>query len=476
MPTATWKFVDQPVANPTVLFDMNRPNGSVLLNFGRKFDISPPQRKRSFNTNSMTDGGVLTASAFENRTLEFSVSLQGTDAQKMAALAAFTRELAKDNNLIMYTPKAGSINPVFFRTMRSDDFVSPPYRGGDKGAWHIDCKVLAEPYAIGTRIDHTTGAVITNDPASGTNPARIDFTGIIGDGVTPPIVRIAPGAAGGLKNNPFYLSQRTGLNFTNYVQAELASLQTDTAAAAGDANASGSGNKLATTTFATNTTMSGRMLVSWSATTFGAENIRGRYRVLVRVGTNTTGSTFKMRWALPQGNNFIRGRAVQVTLDSTKRQIVDLGMIAHPTFEAPKQIGYSGLSAGIETLYVYLDAQRISGANLEWDYVLLLPADERTCIFGNQTSDGGNGVNYIVLDGPNDATYGMDSGTSLFGATANDRLLEAGYGMVPRLGGLPLLVPGVTNRWYILQESSAITVTNTLDMSYWPKWLEVATV
>src|SRR5687768_15079817 len=109
MPTKAWKFVDKIAASPTVTFDMNRADGSVALDFGEGFNISPPPKKRSFTTNSITDGGLLTSSAYENRVLEFTVAIDGTYSQKVAQCAALKEQLGKDQNLIMYTPKAGTI-------------------------------------------------------------------------------------------------------------------------------------------------------------------------------------------------------------------------------------------------------------------------------------------------------------------------------------------------------------------------------
>lgn len=475
----TWKFVNQPVANPTVLLDMNRQDGTLFLDMGKPFDISPPPLRQSFNVNAMVDGAQMTASAYDNRVLKFSLALQGNVAQKNALIVALNQQFSKDKNLLMYRPSPTS-TPVFFRTIKSDDYTITN-RGGSAEAWSVDCEVLAEPFAIGTRVDYYSGAVVTNNPASGTNPAFLDFTGIIGDAPTPPLIRISPGATGGLKNNPIYIAQRTGgLTFTNYLQAEdgtNVTPSTDTATTTLASNASGGTPNALSTTFATTVGMSGRMTTHWTATTGLTEALRGRYRVLARVSTDTEGSTFKIRTAVIQGASYIRSRPVQITLSSvaTSRKLVDLGVIAWPPYEAPQEIGYSGLVPGVEGIYMIIDAQRVSGGVLYWDYLYLLPADERLCIVSAQTTDGGNGAYQIVLDGPNDATYGLDSGSSPFGATTSDRVLFNAFGIVPRIGGLPILTPGVSNRWYILQESAPVTNTLLFDVSYWPHWREVAT-
>jgi hypothetical protein len=476
MATVVWKFVSTISATPAVTFDMNRQNASVVLNFGETFDISPPAKKRSFTTNSMTDGGLLTSSAYENRVLEFTVSLQGSLTEKAALHRELKKQLSQDRNLIMYTPKAGVINPVFFRTMKSDDYSFTHKTEG--GPWHVACKVIAEPFAIGIRVDQALGASVTNNPTSGANPARLDFTGIIGDVPSPPLVKITSPVTGGLKNNPVYIGQRTGRTFfDNWKQAELGTLYTDTSTWTAGSNATGGTPNMIVTTFATATAMGGRLRVQFVPTGGDRDALRGRYRVLMRVGTGTTGSTFKARWATPGGNNWIRGRVAQFTLnlDTVQQKHIDLGMLAHPPYQAPAEIGYSGLAPGIEDMWITIDVERVNGGNFNMDYVYLMPADERLCVVSAATTDAGDGVGAIVLDGPNDMTYGGESTLNLFDTAVANRSLYAAYGLVPRIGGLPILVPGVTNRWYILQESAAVTSTLNFDVHYWPRWLEVAT-
>jgi hypothetical protein len=43
------------------------------------------------------------------------------------------------------------------------------------------------------------------------------------------------------------------------------------------------------------------------------------------------------------------------------------------------------------------------------------------------------------------------------------------------MGGPPMLVPGVTNRWFMLRGGSGVATTSPVDVSYWPRWREVAT-
>jgi len=229
--------------------------------------------------------------------------------------------------------------------------------------------------------------------------------------------------------------------------------------------------------FNTSTALVGRLMGSFVASGGIRDALYGRYRVMVRVGTGNDGSTFKLRWATPQGNGYIRSKSQTVILssDATKRRLVDLGVLANPTYELPAQIGYTGLAPGSETIWLILDAEVVTGDNLDIDYMYLMPADERLCVVSGATTDAGNGIQALILDGPNDMTYGSDTaGINLFDPSVNNRLIHNAFGLVPRIGGLPLLKPGVTNRWYILQESAQVTDTLTFDVHYWPQWLEVA--
>lgn len=469
MPQMSWKFVDQPVLNPTVLFDMNRSDGSVFVNFSDGFEISPPARKRSFTTNSMTDGGQLTGSAFENRILEFSLAIEGTYAQKTARLAAFMAQISKDHNMLMFTPKIGVIQPVFFRTMRSDDYTFVYRSSSQDRPWIVKCKVFAEPYAIGVRIDKVTAATITNDPASGTNPGRIDVTGIVGEVPTPAFMRItAPG-----QNQPFYIAQRTGdgATFTGLVQGESASaFGVDTASGAVTGFSGGNG---AVATFATDNSLTWRAQLAWNTATHGFVALKGKYRVLLRVSSSVANATYRCRLAVYGGTQFIKLRNTDFTLvNTTDRRIIDLGVFAWPAYEAPLEMGYSGLAPGVETIWALLDAQRLSGSgSLQIDYAYLLPADERLL-----TVSCSQNPDYLVLDGPQDMVFGMDTSTTPFGAAPNNRVITNYLGLVTRVGAsAPMLVPGVTNRIHILQDLAATTVTHALDISYWPRYLEVAT-
>lgn len=461
MPT-TWKFVDTPTSSPAVLLDMN--NGGTWKTLGGEFfDVSPPPLKRSIVSNAMNDGGLQTAAAYELRELKFTIEMTGaTEADRNTQLTQLGAELAKPTNLIMYQPVDGT-NPVFFRTLRSDDYRANRQFIPGK-AWRVECSVLAEPFAIGIRRD-LSQVTVTNNPASVTNPARWDITGIVGDSPTPAFLRISDLGASGI----LFLAQRTANNptaLTHFAQAESGTMGTDTSVVANDALFSGAGSNKVTTTFSTSTSLVTRMTLN-IPTASSSEALRGRYRVILRGQRGTSGAEFNMRFRVP-GTDVVVGPTNNSTGTNTSLQHFDLGVVEFPSVTAaPTTIGYSGLTAGYAQPQAEIQIQRVSGSgSFHSDYVYLLPADERCCAVAQIAASG-----FLILDGPNDATYAMASGTTAFGST---RTVDNAGGLVPRVGGLPMLVPGVTNRMYMLTQGS-VTSTETVDVSYWPRWREVAT-
>lgn len=230
------------------------------------------------------------------------------------------------------------------------------------------------------------------------------------------------------------------------------------------------GSNFVRTTFATNTLITRATVTVPTATS--SEALKGRYRVFVKVRRSAATSAFTMRYHVPGGSDVF---GPQVSYDvglPNSVWMMDLGIVEFPSpGPAPAGIGYSGLTAGHSQPTLEIQAKRDSGAlPLDMDYVVLMPADERMCSFRQVSSMG-----YIVLDGPQDMTYGMAAGTSPFGAAVSDRIVDNNGGLVPRIGGLPMLVPGAVNRWHVLRATHDVTATSTWDVSYWPRWREVAT-
>lgn len=467
MATIVWKFVDTPVAAPATLLDMNLP-GNIQLNFSKDFDISPPPKRRNYAQNMMTEGSLPTQDAYENRVLVFSVMIHGSKTQKMLLLKALTDEVSKPTNLLMYQPDS-SQPPVFFRTFSGDDF-KVINNGGNAEVWQVDFALEAEPFAIGLRRDLASIAV-NNDPAAASgNKVFFDISGIVGDAATNAFVKTDTMGAGGQAiistrsvNNPQSL--------TLLQQAESATLGVDTTSGA-DAAASG-GNRT-NTTFASNSGLVARWTFNAPSGT-DPSALRGRYRVFGRFAGLTAALNVTLRWRQTINGDFVPGPLVSVDISPPNWQFIDLGIIEYPAPQwVPEQIGYSNLPPGLPATALELQAQRNSGTGtLLCDYFYLIPAQERICCtFQYNDIPGG----FICLDGPNDATYGMASGSSPFSSTLSTRIVDNQRGIVTRIGGLPMLVPNANQRWYVLHSASANGTIKNFVISYWPRWREVATV
>jgi hypothetical protein len=229
-----------------------------------------------------------------------------------------------------------------------------------------------------------------------------------------------------------------------------------------------SGGSGIATSFSTNSNLVTRVTVT-VPTASSSDALQGRYRVLIRAHAPATDTTFTLRFQQNSAADSSNGPQVTwATPNAANWYLLDLGVMDFPAFQTPQRIGYSGLTPGFATSSLAIQVARVSGASpLDMDYVYLMPADERFCSVGQSSA-----VGYVVLDGPNDMTYGMAAGTTPFGTT---RTVDNASGLTARFGGIPQLVPGVTNRWYMLVDKADITTTKTVDVSYWPRWREVAT-
>lgn len=456
----TWKFVDQPIASPATLLDMN-DKVNYAINMEKGFDISPPVLRKSVSGNSMADGGRLTSAAFENRLLRFTVTIMPqTNGMKELLLTELNVELGKASNLIMYKPQASS-EPVFFQTIRSDSYVLD-HRGGSKKMWNVACEVEAESFGIGLRQTLISNATITNNPASGANPARIDLTGVEGDVPSPAFIRLGTSFSAG---SIFLLGQKTdqATSLNPFVQCEAGTQGTDTTTQANDALYSGSGNNFSRCTFGTTATLATRV------TNVLPTNLRGTYRVYVRARSAVGTNRYQVRAHYPGASGF-SGPLLEFVTTAQAFMLLDLGVMDFP-FPAPTppQFGYSRLTGTYPNQSIDIRAARPAGTGvLDFDYLYLMPADERLGTFQAVAATG-----FLIIDGQQEKAYGMTSASDPFGGT---RVVDSAGAVVPLFGGGPMLVPGVTNRWFMLRTKTgdAVATTTSLWVDYWPQWRVVA--
>ena len=359
------------------------------------------------------------------------------------------------------TTSSGSVSVVANTwTSITNDFVAPP----NAAFGNIIPTMTGTPPA--TNILFVDEVEIHRVGLNGS--AFWDITGIVGDVPTPAFMQISDMGARGKA----YIGQRAFNNptaLTLFGQAESATLGTDATIVA-DAAASG-GNRV-NVNFATNAGWATRLTFNNLPGSTDAAALRGRYRVVARVTAAVAAINVSIRWRQSAAGDFVPGPYKTTDLAGPNWAHLDLGIIEFPAPQmVPEYMGNSGLQTQHATSPLVIEAMRNSGTGtLLIDWVYLVPATERLCALF-QLKSLPSGV--VIVDGPNDATYGLASGSSPFGST---RIVNNQQGIITRHGGLPMLVPGLTNRMHFLHNESANGANETVTVSYWPRWKEVASV
>ena len=462
--TAVLRFVDSIQASPTVRLDLNLATAWKAQFEGTRFGV-PPMR-RSVTSSLLRDGDYVGESAYGNRELELVLELRSTtDDAASTQLQLLQRELDRPTNLLQYTPD-GVTNTVFFQTFRT----SPESVRFDLTRKQATVIILAKPFAVGLRED-LSPITINNNPAAGSNGLFCDLTGIKGDVGTPLFIEYADGG-GGLTRSGFAVGVRTGASpYPNlFYQAEVMNQSTDTTSGADAAMSGGSRSRC---TFATNTTLTGRLSAGVPSLTVpaGAENW-GVYRVFARVAQTVAGDVINM--AVKVGNGAYN-KAVTIK-SQTQAQLVDLGVV-DATAGLTTTGGFAAAEYRIEAQdALVVGAQRVSGSgSLDIDYLVFVPADE---CFGAWTAfaNVASATHLAVIDGPNEAAY---IATALSGGTPG-RIRGAGVAIT---GRLPLVRPG-DNRLVIVEASkggtapttNSLTTSISMTIRYWPRYLLVRPV
>ena len=456
------KIVDSIAAVPTTR--LNLSDGTIWR--VTSFDAPPPRLRRSMSQNAMTDGGFVSSSQYEMRTLTIGLFLtRSTEDANATQLQTLSRELDRETNYLMYQP-VGAAKPVFFRTMRSDmtSVREIPTPSGSAQRM-IEVEILAEPFALGLKETISPGT-IANDPA-GANPHYVDVTGVIGDVAAPSVITTGTGTTGA-----GYLAVRqrgTPSNITTFMaqQAESAtSLGTDTTNPGGgpDAAMSGTGtNNYVRTSFATTASAAIRIEHNFTPPTV---DHAGSYRLLVVLRRSDASSTIRIQANVAQATVGPQQSSGYVTVPlASTRQVVDLGIFnLGPSAVAE---GVYGSSLVASTINLDLWAERTSGAGtLDWDYWIWLPADESLLTFHDYSTTA---TGALVFDAANE---------NLARRTGTTTTVQYDYFQVA--GGFPALVPNQTNRVVILladlyQTAHTIAKTDTaaLTVTYWPRYLYV---
>jgi hypothetical protein len=448
----TLQFVDSISASAGVRLDLNVLGEQMLAN---GFDLSPPPLRRFESESSMRDGSVPVGSVYGNRTVTLPLHLLGAlSADGLASLeSALMRELDRPTNFLRWK-RDGASTTKYLATYRAEG-RRPGQRLTDYlASWELD--IPAFPFALGL-LTTLSSVTVNNDPAHATNPMLYDLPTILGDAATPlhisaPFLRkavLATRSRGTPANVPFVL------------QAESMTAGTDTTiTGSGDPLSSGGG--YARVSYATNPAMVTRLTKTAFPTSAGVD-ARGTYLVYARI----------RRTGIAEGKAALVGGKYGGSADDTVTlplgsgyQWVPLGLVEIPGVDSPTAT-LDGTSIPVAGRLVQLQMQRTSASgDHDVDVLLFVPADESLAI-----------VNFykaypeVVFDGPNDKCYGLDAA----GAVMQPDLLTE---RVEYEGGLPLAVPGATNRLYLLRNvttatADLLTDTTALDISYYPRYLSV---
>lgn len=259
----------------------------------------------------------------------------------------------------------------------------------------------------------------------------------------------------------------TPANTPFLIQAESATLGTDATLPGNDAAMSGTGSNYVSVSFATAGGVWASRFVKLHPGSVSVD-ARGTYRVFARVRRSTAVGNIRVKVRASAGGYFSDLGEVLTAL-STERRLLDMGLLSLPFGPDPVADGYSETPIPVGGVDFGFWAQRDTGTStLEIDYLLLVPADDKSTIV-DWTSGSLGASDRLVIDGPRQVVYSL----GVFG-----EVRSAGPNAL--LGGFPAVSPGVTNRVYLLRTVDADgddrLATTTLTYAYWPRYLFVKPV
>lgn len=448
-----WRFVSAISEDATVRLDLNDEDVSSV----REVVYSPPRLRRSTSQNMMSDGWHQGPSSVDGRFLSLSLDLIAVSQDaSLEFVQALARELDRETNFLEHRP-AGATFSVFYKTYRADfeSIVDVPAAVAFR---QVVVPIPADPYAYGLRETVSVGTV-NNDPAAGSNGCYFDVSNVKGDALAPMLLTDTqhPGVATATR---LYLGARqTGspASMQHFVQAESGNLGTDTTNPGGgpDAAMSGTGtNNYVRCSFATVATMD----IRWSYTPTAGDEVAGRYRLLGVVRRSSGTGIIKMRAGTASALGTVSTGATVTTTADTNRNLIDLGIVE---LAAPA----SGGARSGTTLVV--EASRETGTStLDFDCFHLVPADTASAIVDVYYQTTGS----IVLDGLWGGELYWSSDNNPFSGTAKAHYL-ADLSKQDYVGKIPLLAPGVVNRFVWLKSFGAInkSSTSSLTLYYYPR-------
>lgn len=473
------RFVDSIASSPTARLSLASAPWKTL----DTTRFPPPGLRRAEVSSLLSDGSLTPASAYQDRTILLELQLTATDADACATqLQALFRELDRETNILQWQPD-GASNPVFFRTKRADTNAVTSIRPKG-GLTNISVEIPAEPFAYGSR-QTLSPVTVNNNPAAGSNGMFVDVSSVKGDVETPLYLTVAGGivvsTSAGPRTTAIAVRRRgTVASVPFFIQAESMTMAiADTTVQANNASFSGAGSNWVRTTFATSASHTAR-LTTTAHPSSASVDARGTYRVFVRwrfsaSGTNTV--TMQLKWGNSNGPVVIENDSITLPNDNgggaPYLKYADLGLIQIPPGYDPVNDGISNTEVATEGVYLQLLAGQTSGTgDLDWDVVLLVPADDRLCLV--KWPGASTPPTDLILDSAVGQVYARNASAQLTAVPG------------AQIQGLPPMVsPGVTNRIFFVRDvgtdtSTAgsgsgddIAGTTSVTGYYWPRYLYV---
>lgn len=430
------QFVDSLSATAAVLLDLNDEEPLAVAGFS----APPPQLRRNTAGGSLTDGDLVTADSYGDRTISLTLELfTATQDQNAATLQELARLINLNGAWLKWEP-TGMTRPVFFRTKRASMSTVNEIVAAT-AMREIVIEIPAEPFAYGLEesgtftiandvLMHDFGNAVKGDVAT---PL---FTQFLTDGSSfHNIVLASTARTDGIVQTVAYTQSAT-------VGAPLTPPAGWTAVDTADATAiTGERRRVARAAAGAYSTF----LVedgSWSTLP------RGNFRVMVRARASTVGA-FDLIFANGVGDNKteIRTSVVNGGAVRTGWDWYDLGVITMPQGAPPVDAAF-GLGPPNLTPLFFLTVGTAEVMSVDFDELMLVPVGGASGITsakcaGQSIDAPASSVATVVIDGVNDLRYMFvdDASVALTPFTAIT-------------GDIPVLVPGANNTIHLVRTAS----------------------
>ncbi len=459
------RFVDAPEANAVVRFDFNADDPGA--------DAATAVLADDFSLGAPTLRGEPGESGrfYDPRQMSLPVQVHGSKVLALKVQQRLAREVLRPDNWLMVQLNADT-EPVWLRTFQSqpnplnfDLVFVESYNDAREDHWRIPLTLDAEPFAVGSEVTLDLGTVL-NNPTLASGGSVIELPEIKGDAPAPLNVLISSAsntmrglAVASVADGDVIVPWTEPLTFSSAMGSAVA----DSAFLSGDYHQ--------TTSAVTSswTAITDPMLITPAA--------RGRYKVLVRVGEDSTSevASWPARVQVSASSDFDPAATLTSPQTTILRGVFglrgwrDLGEITLPVGHGDERATLSRSS------YMRIQLQRPAGAagQLRFDGVMLLvPVDvegaDATFLVTSQSASWFDARAYVDSEGRRVSQSAVISGSR--------RTL-----LSPTLkGGFPEVHPGRENWLMVLPHVDTISTADlpddelTVTATYRPQYLNLS--